>query len=207
MGDDAYRVPAASGEAELREKGSRFLAVVAPVGDEAAARAVIDRLAAEHRDATHVCFAWRLGWPPAERAADAGEPHGTAGPPMLRVLQGAGLSDAVAVVVRWFGGVKLGKGGLARAYTGAVRLVLEDLRTVERMPTEEVSLAVPYDRLGAVQRLIDPPRVELASSDYGQTVRLTLRVQRPARAALLEHLAEAGVEERSTTPDDEPREL
>lgn len=201
MEDEAYRTPAAAGEAELREKGSRFLALVAPAGDEAAARAVIDRLTAEHRDATHVCFAWRLGRPPVERASDAGEPHGTAGEPMLRVLRGDGLSDVVAVVVRWFGGVKLGKGGLARAYAGAVRLVLEDLRTVERVPTEEVRLAVPYDRLGAVQRLIDPPRVELATSDYGQTVRLTLRVQRPARAALLERLAEAGVEER------EPRDL
>lgn len=193
MDDDAYWVPAAAGEAELREKGSRFLAVVAPAGDEAAAHSVIDRLNAEHRDATHVCFAWRLGWPPAERAADAGEPHGTAGPPMLRVLQGEGLSDVVAVVVRWFGGVKLGKGGLARAYAGAVRQALADLRTIEQVPTEELTVEVAYDRLGAVQRLLDPPKVELVHSDYGETVRLALRVQRPALPALVTALADAGV--------------
>lgn len=174
-------------------KGSRFLAVVAPVGDEAAARAVIDRLNAEHRDATHVCFAWRLGWPPAERVADAGEPHGTAGPPMLRVLQGEGLSDVVAVVVRRFGGVKLGKGGLARAYAEAVRLALTELPRRERVPTEELSLELPYDRLGAVQSLLDPPRVELAEADYAERIRLTLRVQRTALAAVLETLADAGV--------------
>lgn len=193
MSDDAYRVPATAGEAELREKGSRFLAVVAPVGDEAAARAVIDRLTAEHRGATHVCFAWRLGWPATERAADAGEPHGTAGPPMLRVLQGEDLSDVVAVVVRWFGGVKLGKGGLARAYAEAVRLALTELPRRERVPTEELSLELPYDRLGAVQSLVDPPRVEVAEADYAERVRLTLRVQRTALAALLETLADAGV--------------
>ncbi|MGH9381504.1 MAG: YigZ family protein [Thermoanaerobaculia bacterium] len=70
--DDTFQAPISSGEAELREKGSRFLAIVAPAADEAAARAVVDRLTADHHDATHVCFAWRLGWPPAERMSDAG---------------------------------------------------------------------------------------------------------------------------------------
>ena len=78
-----------------------------------------DAARASFPDATHHCFAWRLGWPPAERAADAGEPAGTAGQPILRALRGAGLTDVVVVVVRWFGGTKLGKGGLARAYAGA----------------------------------------------------------------------------------------
>lgn len=134
MSDDAYRVPTAAGEAELREKGSRFLAVVAPVGDETAARAVIDRLAAEHRDATHVCFAWRLA--------------------------------------------------------------LAELPRSERVPTEELRLELPYDRLGAVQGLLDPPRVELAEADYAERVRLTLRVQKRVLAGVLERLADVGVETR-----------
>ena len=76
--------------------------------------------AASYPTPPHHCWAWRLGAPPRERSSDAGEPAGTAGVPMLQVLRGAGLSDVLAVVVRWFGGTKLGKGGLARAYAAAV---------------------------------------------------------------------------------------
>src|SRR5205085_1574089 len=83
-----------------------------PAADEAAAKALLSALEREMPNATHHCWAWRLGSPPRERGADAGEPAGTAGMPILQVLRGAGLSDVMAVVVRWYGGVKLGKGGL-----------------------------------------------------------------------------------------------
>ena len=107
----AYRAPGAESRAEIRERGSVFLAAIAPAADEAAAKAFLARLQKELPDATHHCWAWRLGAPPRERGADAGEPAGTAGVPILQVLRGAGLSDAMAVVARWFGGIKLGKGG------------------------------------------------------------------------------------------------
>ncbi|HEY4561963.1 MAG TPA: YigZ family protein, partial [Thermoanaerobaculia bacterium] len=95
----AYAAPAGESRAEIREKGSVFLAVLGPAADEAAARALLAGLEKEFPDATHHCWAWRLGVPPRERSADAGEPAGTAGVPILQVLRGAGLSDVMAVVV------------------------------------------------------------------------------------------------------------
>lgn len=204
-----YRVPAVCAEAEIREKGSRFLAVVAPAPGEAAARAVLAELEGRYPDATHHCWAWRLGQPPEERSSDAGEPSGTAGMPILQVLRGAELSDVVAVVVRWFGGTKLGKGGLARAYAGAAREAVETLRVARRVPTVRRSLVLPYESLGAVKRLIHPPEVELVEESYGEAVRLELRIHaaqlEPVEAALANLGLETGpgVERETRAADGE----
>lgn len=194
MSGGGYRVPAAEARGELREKGSRFLAVVAPAADEQAARALVESLRREHPGATHHCFAWRIGTEPLERCSDAGEPGGTAGPPILSALRGAGLSDVAAVVVRWFGGVKLGKGGLVRAYGGAARLALAEVATIEREPAVELTLEVPYPALGAVKRLVHPPEVELAEEVCGpESARLRLTVHEARRPELDEALAALGL--------------
>lgn len=202
-----YRAPApaaTAAEAELRERGSRFRAFVLPAGDEAAARAALADLARRFPDATHHCWAYRLGEPPRERSSDAGEPAGTAGVPILRTLAGAGLSDVLAVVVRWFGGTKLGKGGLARAYAAATRAALAGLVVVERVPTVELALVVPHERVGAVKRLLRPPHVELVREEYGERARLVLAVEEERRAALLATLAELGIDcSRSAHPSTE----
>ncbi|MEA2599671.1 MAG: hypothetical protein QOF89_663 [Acidobacteriota bacterium] len=195
----SYRAPARESRAEVREKGSRFLAVISPAADEAAAKAALEELARRYPDATHHCWAWRLGTPPRERSADAGEPAGTAGVPILQVLRGAGLSDVLAIVVRWFGGTKLGKGGLARAYASAVREAVQGLAVVAREPTVRLAVEVPYERVGAVKRLIRPPEVELEREEYGGAARLILVVQEERREALLESLAELGVREDPET--------
>jgi len=188
-----YRVVTGGAQAELKEKGSRFLAVVRAVADEREAEALVEECRALHPDATHHCFAWRLGRPALERASDAGEPVGTAGQPMLRALRGAELSDVAAVVSRWFGGTKLGKGGLARAYAGAVLAALRELPTAWRVPTVLVRVTAPFDRLGAVKALIRPPEVELVEESYaGSEPRLTLRVALRSRPGLLERLAPLG---------------
>lgn len=191
-----YRAAAGEAVAEIREKGSRFLAVLHPAAGPEAARAALDEVRRAHPDATHHCWAWRLGAEPAERSSDAGEPAGTAGIPMLKVLRGAELSDVVAVVVRWFGGTKLGKGGLARAYAAAVREALAELPVTVRVPTVALVLDLPYDRLGAVKRLLQPPAVELAGEEYGAVVRLALTVQEPARPGLEAALADLGLTAR-----------
>lgn len=188
----SYNAPAGESRAEIREKGSRFLAVVGPAAGEAAARAVLEALARQYPDATHHCWAWRIGEPPRERGADAGEPAGTAGVPMLQVLRGSGLSDVVAVVIRWFGGTKLGKGGLARAYAGAVREAVAGLPVVSRVPVVHLAVEVPYERVGAVKRLIRPPEVELEREEYGAAARLELAVHEERLEALRESLAELG---------------
>lgn len=121
----SYRTVARRAEAEIEVRRSRFLATVAPVADEAEARALTEEMRRRHHDARHHCTAFILG-PGArvERSHDDGEPAGTAGAPMLEVLRGAGLSDVAVVVTRWFGGTLLGAGGLVRAYGDSVRAVL-----------------------------------------------------------------------------------
>ena len=144
--------------------------------------------------ATHHCWAWRLGTPPRERSSDAGEPAGTAGVPILQVLRGAGLSDALAVVVRWFGGTKLGKGGLARAYAAATREALQDLPVAARVPTARIALEIPYEKVGAVKRLLRPPEIELESEEYGAAARLVLAVREERLGLLRQALADFGIE-------------
>jgi uncharacterized YigZ family protein len=188
-----YPAPAGESWGEIREKGSRFLAWIGPASGEETAKAALDGLARQYPDASHHCWAWRLGSPPRERSSDAGEPSGTAGVPILQVLRGAGLSDVLAVVVRWFGGTKLGKGGLARAYAAAAREALQTLPVVSQVPTVKLTLEVPYDKVGAVKRLIRPPEVELAAEEYGAAARLVLVVHEERRQALREALADLGV--------------
>jgi len=189
-----YRVPTGEARAELKEKGSRFVALLRPARDQAEAEAILAELGRRHRDATHLCWAWRLGSPPRERSSDAGEPHGTAGLPVLQVLRGADLSDVVAAVARWFGGTKLGKGGLARAYSGAVQAALAELPSQVRQPTVWLGLEAPFVRLGAVRRLVRPPAVRIETESYGETARLVLRVELRHEAELREALAGLGVE-------------
>ncbi len=189
----SYQAPAGEARGEIREKGSRFLAVVGPAADEAAAKASLEALARKHPDATHHCWAWRLGEPPRERSADAGEPAGTAGMPILQVLRGAGLSDVLAVVIRWYSGTKLGKGGLARAYAGAAREAVAGLPVVSRVPVVRLGIEVTYERVGAVKRLIRPPEVELEREEYGAVARLELVVHEERLEALRESLAELGL--------------
>jgi uncharacterized YigZ family protein len=192
-----YRVAAGAAEAELRDRGSRFVARVAPVVDETAASAALADFRAIQAGATHYCWTRRLGSPAVERWSDAGEPRGTAGMPMLLALRGAELTDVLALVARWFGGVKLGKGGLARAYGGVVRQALAGLEVAERLVYDAIELEVPYEQLGAVRRLVQPPRVVLVDPHYGQRVRCTLRVVPPARAVLLDELAAIGLTPRA----------
>ncbi len=146
------RVPAREGVGEHEDRGSRFRCHVFFAPDEAALRARLAELRAAHSKARHHCWAWR-GGEDLYRFSDDGEPGGTAGRPMLQVLQGAGLVAAGAVCSRWFGGVKLGTGGLVRAYTAATRraVAAAGVREVEERVRREVFL--PFARLGLRQEL------------------------------------------------------
>ena len=192
----AYLAPIRGAEAEIRERGSRFLAVVRPVVSEAEARHELERIARRTPDASHHCFAWRLGAAAAPRSSDDGEPAGTAGVPILRALEGAGLSDALVVVARWFGGTKLGKGGLARAYSMAAREALSVVAVERRVPSGELAIVVPYPQVGAIKRLLRPPDVELVAESYGESVRLVLRVADHLRLELVAALSDLRVEIR-----------
>ena len=180
MGVSSYRVLTGPARGELEEKRSRFLCLLERVAteDEAAARAVVERLRRTHWDARHHCSALVVGPPPIplERSSDDGEPSGTAGAPMLEVLRGAGLGDVVAVVVRWFGGTLLGAGGLVRAYGDAVRLALDEAVVVERRRLTLVTVTVEHSEAGRLENDLRARGVRVQDTTYGERVVLTLAV-------------------------------
>ncbi|MCP4201606.1 MAG: YigZ family protein [bacterium] len=190
----SYRVLREPCSGELREKGSRFLALLEPVLDSEAAVAYRREVAGRYRDASHHCWAQRIGWPAEEHSSDAGEPSGTAGEPIARVLRFHELSDITAIVVRWFGGVKLGKGGLARAYAGAVAAALESARFEERFPTTRLRVRMAYDRIGAVKRLARVHGAKWTVESYGADVEVTLGVRTQLEEVVRAALADLRVE-------------
>lgn len=160
-------------------KRSRFGATLARVDDEAAARAVIADVRRSHPGARHHCTAFVVDVPGAwrlERSNDDGEPSGTAGMPMLDVLRGADVSQVVAVVSRWFGGVLLGAGGLARAYSDAVASALAAAPRVRPEVWRLVELTVGPGDAGRVQGALLQRGIDVVYAAWGQSVRLTLAV-------------------------------
>ena len=154
---------------EIRERASRFLGFAFRADDEASARERVAALGREFHDATHVCFAWRIG--PSARAADAGEPAGTAGKPMLAAIDALGLDCAAVAVVRYFGGTKLGTAGLVRCYRAAAKGALEDAGSEEVFDTVEIEIDVPYDRVAQVKRAIEPPEIALIEETFSERAR------------------------------------
>jgi uncharacterized YigZ family protein len=174
-----YPVPAAPVRVEDRIEHSRFIATLARAETVADAKAVLAAVRSEFPDATHHCFAYAIGPPgstDAVASADDGEPAGTVGRPMLGVLLNSGLGDVMVVVTRYFGGVKLGKGGLVRAYRGSVQHALREVTTRERVDVVELVMVVPYAAADAVRRAVEREGGTVEAGDYAEEVALTLRV-------------------------------
>ena len=173
MSDGRYRIPARIHEAELVERRSRFVTTLANAPDAEAAHAFIARVKARFPDATHHCWAFVAGPPGSTRAlgmSDAGEPPGTAGRPMLTVLLHSGVGDVVAVCSRWFGGTKLGTGGLARAYAESVKQALSSLPTEEKVRRVPVEVVVGYPAVDALQRGLTELDALTDEESYGAEV-------------------------------------
>ena len=189
-----YPVPAARHRAEQTVERSRFVCTLERVATPEAAQAFVREMNAAFADATHNCWAYVAG-PPASTGrigmSDAGEPHGTAGRPMLTVLLHSGVGEVAAVVTRYYGGVKLGTGGLVKAYGGAVQHALQTLPRAERVDYARVTVAMGYPSIAAVQQLLPSFEAEVVSQDYGTAVRYELRVPRPGAAALRAALLDA----------------
>jgi len=190
---DAYRAVLSEATAETRVQGSRFLAFVFPSAAEKEAAGRVESLRRSHHDATHVCFAWRIGHGAGQkrRASDAGEPSGTAGAPILAARDRAGVSDALVAVVRWFGGTKLGTGGLARAYGECARLAIEWARIGERVLRERVRVLFPYAHAGRVLRIAEKHRALAEDSVYAEEVSIRFAVPASRLAAFQEEIVEA----------------
>lgn len=151
-----YPVPASEHSVEHPVSDSRFIATAAPAPTVEEADAFVTRVRARYADATHNCIAYRVGYGPSatERMSDDGEPSGTAGRPMMAVLQGHDIGDIAIVVTRYFGGTKLGTGGLVRAYSGAVRAVLAELPTAWVIQRVTLTVTGDYSHYRALRQLI-----------------------------------------------------
>jgi uncharacterized YigZ family protein len=187
----SYLTVAGDGVAEIEVRRSRFLCRVRRVTTEDEARAVVDTARREHWGARHHCSAFVLGPDAAvQRSSDDGEPSGTAGAPMLEVLRGRAVSDVVAVVTRYFGGVLLGAGGLVRAYGDAVRAGLDDCDLVERRLLDLVDLTVPHADAGRLENDLRSRGTLVRGVDYGAQATLHLAVPTPDSERLARTVAE-----------------
>lgn len=168
-----YRIPAQIHRTEEEILRSRFITTVAHTPTVEAAREFIASVNAEFADANHHCWAYVIGAPGSTGQvgmSDDGEPHGTAGRPMLTVLLHSQIGDLCAVVTRYFGGTLLGKGGLVKAYSGGVQLALATLPLLERVPTVEVTLLFDYAMVTPLQRLLPAFEAKVLSEQYSTDV-------------------------------------
>ena len=181
---------AAAVHSELFIKKSRFIGCVQPVADRAAVNAVVTALRAQHPGAAHVCWAFLASGQSA--ANDDGEPGGTAGRPMLEVLRRQELEGVLATVVRYFGGVKLGAGGLVRAYTDAVAQALLGAHKVPLRPWVTLRCAVPYALEGLVRRELQAVGAKLRDVTHNDVVSFTFELPQDEAPAVVACLGEAG---------------
>ncbi len=173
-----YPVPLEEIRLEHIVINSRFIATLAPVFTVEQAKAFIARVRGEFADASHNVPAYIIGSGTSviEHCSDDGEPSGTAGRPALAVLKGSGLGDAALVVTRYFGGTKLGAGGLVRAYSDAVRQVVESVRRAERLPTITVMVEMPYRWLERLRRLAAAHAGRILEEDFAGEVTVSIRL-------------------------------
>ena len=187
----AYSRPARPYQSEIEVKRSRFVADLMPLAPDS--RAQIELIRQAQPKAGHHCWAY-IGDPDStdRDSSDDGEPKGTAGKPMLAMLQGLGLGQSLVVVSRYFGGVKLGTGGLVRAYGQAVREAIEQAELIRVEPMDRITFEFPYDQAGWVESLRRELKAEQVESVYGERIRVVWQVEaargESVRAELAAHL-------------------
>jgi uncharacterized YigZ family protein len=187
----SYLTPARDGTAQIEVDKSRFLCTVARVPDEVGARGVVDSVRKRHWNAGHHCNAFIVGPERSiEQSSDDGEPPGTGGAPILSVLRGRQLSDVVAVVSRWFGGVMLGTGGLSRAYADATRAALEEVAVVERVLQELCEVSVDIAAVGRLEHDLRSRGARVLGVEYTGEASLRFAIPPGARSVAAEIVAE-----------------
>ncbi len=174
-----YNIPAKQYRTEETIKRSRFIATLAHAASEEDAKAFIARIRNEFPDATHNCWAYIAG-PPGDTArvgmSDDGEPRGTAGKPMLTVLLHSEFGEIVAVVTRYFGGTKLGTGGLVRAYSGSVKNALAGLTLIEKRDVITVTAVFNYAKINPINQLIKSFDSQIIEENYGADVSFKIKI-------------------------------
>jgi len=162
-----YKTISKGGESQYRVLGSRHIGSSYPVSSEEEIKSIIDALWKEHHSATHICYAWRLGWDKSRfRANDDGEPGGTAGKPILGQIQSFDLTNILICVIRYYGGTKLGTGGLIDAYKTTSKLTIEASIIEERVVKDHYSLSFSYDQMPVIMKLLKELNMEKLAANF-----------------------------------------
>ena len=191
--DDSYYTIAAPAEAIYKDKGSKFLAYAWPVTDERQIRDALDGLRKRYYDATHHCYAWRLG-PEGEnvRMNDDGEPSSTAGRPILGQLLSRQVTDALVVVVRYFGGTKLGVPGLIAAYKESAAAVLDAAEVVQRTVNTVLRIEFGYLAMNDVMRVVKEEQPRVLTQQFDNLCRMTLAIRQSLAGGMIGKLEKIG---------------
>lgn len=191
---DTYKSIEAVSEGLFKDQGSRFIALAYPVETEDEVKAIVSSLKREYHDARHHCYAFRLGlngepW----RASDDGEPAGSAGRPILGQIDSAGLSDILVVVIRYFGGIKLGIPGLIRAYKTSTADALQSARVCDKIAGSWYRLRYGYEFMPQVMKIIKDLDLPQRAQDFGADCSLEVRVRQNSAPDFLERMGKLGI--------------
>lgn len=182
---DTYHTISLPSQAIFTEQRSKFLAFAHPVSSADEARNIVKEYSGKYHDARHVCWAYMLG---ADRlrflSSDNGEPSGTAGKPILGQINSFGLTDIIIVVVRYFGGIKLGTSGLIAAYREAARLAITEAEIIECHEQTEIAFTYPYMAMNDVMKAIKAPGIKIISQEFDNTCRITISIRSDHAPAL-----------------------
>lgn len=188
---DTYLTLEQPSEAIFREKMSKFLAFAHPASTVEQAKAVIATYQKKYFDARHVCWAYMLGFERTNfQSNDNGEPSGTAGKPILGQINSFNLTDVVIVVVRYFGGIKLGTSGLIAAYREAARMAIEDGTIVERKVMKQIEFTFPYLSMNDVMRLIKQAQPDILAQQFDNACSMTIAVRADDQDAITARLSD-----------------
>ncbi len=187
---DTYSSIASRSDGLFKDNGSRFIAQAYPVGSEEQVKDIVDRIKKEYHDARHHCYAYRIGldgsvW----RANDDGEPSGSAGRPILGQIDSAGLSDVLVVVIRYFGGIKLGIPGLIRAYKTSTADALANATVVEKVAGNDYKVTFPYLSMNSVMKVAKDLSLPQRDQSFAEECSMVLRVRLSQEADFLERIS------------------
>lgn len=176
---DEYKTLQETSQGLYKEKGSKFIAIAAPIGSLDEVRSQLEMLRKQYHDARHHCYAYRLGEEPYEiRYNDDGEPSGTAGKPIFGQIQSFGLTNVLIVVVRYFGGVKLGTGGLIQAYKTAAKDAIENGKIITKIWTGKLEIRFNYLQMNDVMHIIKEENLRIISQDSGEQLSILLEIRK-----------------------------
>lgn len=202
-----YPVPAGFLERETVIRKSRFIARVAPVENREDVKALAEQAWKDHPDARHVCWAYQIGPPGSAAEAgmnDDGEPSGTAGKPILNVIQHKDMGDLAVIVIRYFGGIKLGAGGLVRAYAGAAESVLSEVGREQSQAVEPFVVSLPFALEQPLRHWCDQHGAELSEAVYQEAVTFVVGVPEPVVEAFTSFCEAHQLDYHPETPSDRP---